>query len=96
MQRNLASWNYTTKNREIARIYDWRIGALERDPKNSFPTHGQVVEVDYGWLSELLAGKNLRLGYLLKVKLKIQNRSYETAKEFKYTELLGVSRIISE
>jgi len=91
-----STWSYVSRDRELARFYDWRNGALERESRVMYPRHGNVAEADSDWLSEKVAEQGLKLGYVLQIDLKLQKKSYEEAKDYSHTELIGVSRLICD
>jgi hypothetical protein len=93
---NASSWSYCSQDKEVASFYDWRSGALEQHSRIMFPRHGNVAEADSDWLSERLDEAGLKLGYVLRIDLKLQKKSYDEVKDHSHTELIGVSRLISD
>ena len=89
------SWFHSVEGNRVALGHDWRLGSLERDDDGVFPLHGQVLAVDWDWLSSLLEKDDLRFAHLLQVKAKVREYSYDQANEYSQTEFINLGRIVT-
>jgi hypothetical protein len=89
------SWFHSVDGKRVAVGQDWRLGPLERDDDSTYPLHGQVLEVDWDWLANLVEGAGLRLAHLLQVKARVRKYSYDRAKEYSQTDFINLGRIVT-
>jgi hypothetical protein len=94
LSKNDLGWSYEEEARRVATIYDWRNGSLDRDVVSGYPAHGQAIEIASDWLEEKLSERGLRLGFILRVSVKVRKYNYDDAKETHHAEFLDVGKVI--
>jgi len=87
-------WTYNREEAVFAKSQDWVSGIRERSSYELEIPHGQFIEIDDSYLSQYLEYRDMRLGYLLRLKYNIKRYSHEKVKTYEDYKLINVSKII--
>ena len=90
------SWVYRDKSGSIyAEHRDWIEGLKERYDHDLPIPYGNFLTIDKGHIQSWAQQNNLRIGYVLRIVNRFKEYSYADVKEFKNTEFIDVSSIIT-
>lgn len=92
---NTNSWSCYSGDQRFSLGFDWRLGPLAMHDEGAFFPHGQVLEVPSDWLDKLLEQHQLRLAYIMEVKMKIRKYPHDKAQDFSSAEFIDLSQVIT-